>query len=64
VIDASSRYNERKWISFLPLYQVMHPDEKVFSEPALSRAREHLVRFIVAGMMIDLPQTTEERGEL
>jgi hypothetical protein len=32
-------------------------------EPAqLSRAREHLVQFIVAGMMIDLPQTKEERG--
>ena len=32
-------------------------------EPAqLSRARERLVQFIVAGMMIDLPQTKEERG--
>jgi AcrR family transcriptional regulator len=47
---------------FLPLYQVMLPGEEVFSERALSDAREHLVRFIVAGMMIDLPQPKEENG--
>ena len=53
----------QSYLAFLPLYQVMLPGEEVFSERALSGAREHLVRFIVAGMMIDLPQTTEERGE-
>jgi hypothetical protein len=39
----------------------MLPGEEVSSERALSFAREHIVRFIVAGMMVDLPQTKEER---
>jgi TetR/AcrR family transcriptional regulator len=53
----------QSYLAFLPLYQVMLPGEDVFSERALSRAREHLVRLIVAGMLIDLPQqTNEERG--
>ena len=52
----------QSYLAFLPLYQVMLPDEEVFSERSISRAREHIVRFIVAGMMIDLPQAKEERG--
>jgi AcrR family transcriptional regulator len=54
----------QSYLAFLPLYQVMLPDEEVFSERAISRAREHIVRFIVAGMMIDLPQAKEERGRV
>ncbi len=49
----------QSYLAFLPLYQVMLPDEEVSSERALSRAREHLVQFVVAGMMVDLPLTKE-----
>ena len=52
----------QSYLAFLPLYQVMLPGEEVSSERALSRAREHIVAFIVAGMMVDLPQTRRERG--
>lgn len=51
----------QSYLAFLPLYQVMLPGEEVSSQRALSLAREHIVRFIVAGMMVDLPQTKEER---
>jgi TetR/AcrR family transcriptional regulator len=46
----------QSYLAFLPLYQVMLPGQEVSSERALSRAREHIVRFIVAGMLVDLPQ--------
>jgi hypothetical protein len=39
----------------------MLPGEEVYSQRALSRAREHLVQFIVAGMMSDTPQAKEEK---
>ncbi|HEX6478958.1 MAG TPA: hypothetical protein VF043_08935 [Ktedonobacteraceae bacterium] len=51
----------QSYLAYLPLYQVMLPDEEVTSQRALSRAREYLAQFIVAGMMIDLPQAKEER---
>lgn len=51
----------QSYLAYLPLYQVMLPDEEVTSQRALSRAREHLAQFIVAGMMSDLPQAKEER---
>ena len=50
----------QSYLVFLPLYQVMFPGERVASESALSSAREYIVRFIVAGMMVDLPQTKRE----
>lgn len=52
----------QSYLAFLPLYQVMLSGEEVSSERALSRAREHIVGFIVAGMMVDLPQTSREKG--
>lgn len=51
----------QSYLAFLPLYQVMLSGEEVSSERALSLAREHIVRFIVAGLLVDLPQTIEER---
>jgi TetR/AcrR family transcriptional regulator len=45
----------QSYLAYLPLYQVMLPEEDVSSKPALERAREHLVRFIVAGMLVDPP---------
>lgn len=53
----------QSYLAYLPLYQAMLPDEEVSSKRALSRAREYIVGFIVAGMMIDLPQMKEEKEE-
>src|SRR5205823_11570502 len=46
----------QSYLASLPLYQVMLPEEDLSSLEALSHAREHLVTFIVAGMISD-PQT-------
>jgi TetR/AcrR family transcriptional regulator len=43
----------QSYLASLPLYQVMLPEEDLSSQEALSRAREHLVTFIVAGMLVD-----------
>jgi TetR/AcrR family transcriptional regulator len=40
-------------LNFLPLFQVVLAFEDLSSEQALSRIREHIVRFIVAGMLSD-----------
>jgi AcrR family transcriptional regulator len=45
-------------LSFIPLYQMVIPSGEDFSSPeALARAREHIVEFVVHGMMTDLPET-------
>jgi TetR/AcrR family transcriptional regulator len=43
----------QSYLAYLPLYQVILPEEDISSEEALSRARKHLVTFIVAGMLAD-----------
>ncbi|HEX6553664.1 MAG TPA: TetR/AcrR family transcriptional regulator [Ktedonobacteraceae bacterium] len=43
----------QSYLAYLPLYQAILPGKDVSSKPALSRAREHLVAFIVAGMLVD-----------
>ncbi len=46
------------YLTYIPLFQmVLHPDEDLFSAPALSSAREYIVAFVVHGMMIDFPET-------
>ena len=51
------------YLTFIPLYQMfILPGEDLFSSAALARAREYIVGFIVAGMMVDRPQTRGERG--
>jgi TetR/AcrR family transcriptional regulator len=45
----------QSYLASLPLYQVMLQVEDVSSQQALSRAREHLVAFIVAGMLVEAP---------
>ncbi len=46
------------YLTFMPLYQmVLLPGEDLSSASAFARAREYLVDFVVAGMMIDLPET-------
>ncbi len=45
------------YICSLPLYQTMLPDEDLSSKASLERAREQIVKIVVAGMMIDVPET-------
>ncbi len=45
------------YLTFLPFYQTLLPGEDVSSPAALARAREYIVTFIVAGMMVDPPAT-------
>jgi hypothetical protein len=47
----------QSYLAFLPLYQMLLPGKDFSSAAALARAREYLVDFIVAGMMVDLPET-------
>ncbi len=42
--------------SFLPLFQMLLPDEDISSAAATARAREYITAFVVAGLMVDLPQ--------
>ena len=39
------------YLGYLPLYQRLFPDEELASASGLTRAREYLVDFVVAGMM-------------
>ena len=41
------------YLTSLPMYQMILPGEDVSSAAALARAREHLVEFVVAGMLVD-----------
>ncbi len=45
------------YIGSLPLYQTLVSDEDLSSTASLKRAREQIVKFVVAGMMIDMPET-------
>ncbi len=45
------------YICSLPLYRTMLPDEDFSSTASLERAREQIVKFVVAGMMVDMPET-------
>lgn len=45
------------YLTFLPMYQMLLPDEDFSSAAALVHAREQLVKFVVSGMMVDLPET-------
>ncbi len=44
-------------LTYIPLYRTLLPSEDFSSTAALERAREQLVKFVVAGMMVDLPET-------
>lgn len=46
------------YLTFIPMYQLLLPDEDFSSAAALVGAREQLVKFVVAGMMVDMPETT------
>lgn len=45
------------YLAFLPLYEMVLPGKDFSSDAALVRAREYIIGFIVAGIMID-PGTT------
>jgi TetR/AcrR family transcriptional regulator len=46
----------QSYLAYLPLYQMVLPGEDVSSMQAIARAREYIVIFIVAGMMVDPPE--------
>jgi TetR/AcrR family transcriptional regulator len=45
------------FLASMPLYQMVLPEEDFSSAAALARAREYIVNFIVAGMMVEPPET-------
>lgn len=45
------------YLSFTPLYQMVLPGEDVSSAAAIARAREYIVALVVAGIMVDPPET-------
>ncbi len=47
----------QSYLAYLPLYQMLLPGKDVSSAEALVRAREYIVAFVVAGMMVDPPET-------
>ncbi len=47
----------QSYFAFLPMYRLTLPAEALASEGASSRARQHLVGFIVGGMLLDAPRT-------
>ncbi len=44
-------------LAYIPLYEMLFPGEDFSSAAALARTRENIVRFVVAGMMVDPPET-------
>ena len=46
------------FLASLPLYQMLLPDEDFSSAAALARAREYIIDFLVAGMIVD-PKATK-----
>lgn len=48
------------YLAFLPLYQMVLPDEDFSSTAALARAREYVIAFVVAGIMSDPDNQTVE----
>ena len=45
------------YLASIPLYQALLPGEDLSSARALARAREQIVAFFIAGMMVDPPET-------
>ena len=50
----------QSYLAFRPMYQAMLPGEEMSSERMLARAREHLVGFIMGGMLVDQPPAQSE----
>ena len=46
------------YLAFIPLYQIVLPDEDLSSTASLARARKYIVDLIVAGIIKDVPETT------
>ncbi len=47
----------QNYLAFIPLYQMLLPGEDFSSAAALARAREHIIEFVVHGMMVDPSET-------
>jgi TetR/AcrR family transcriptional regulator len=46
-------------IAYIPLFELLLPDEDFSSVQALKSARENIVQFVVAGMMVNPPETEQ-----
>ena len=51
------------YLAFLPLYQMLFPDEDVSSPEALSHAREYLTTFLIRGVIDDQVQAQHHDQE-
>jgi TetR/AcrR family transcriptional regulator len=51
----------QSYLASLTLYQTLLPGSDLSSAAALARAREDIVALVVAGMMIDPPQSKPEK---
>jgi len=49
----------QSYLAFLPLYQMLLPGEDVSSPAAFARAREYVVDFVVAGLMVSPGETKQ-----
>ena len=47
----------QSYLAYLPLYQIMFPDEDWSSAAVLAEARKYIVTLIVSGMIKDFPET-------
>lgn len=47
----------QSYLAYLPLYQIMFPDEDWSSAAVLAEARKYIVTLIVTGMIKDFPET-------
>jgi AcrR family transcriptional regulator len=47
----------QSYLSFLPMYQVAFPGEDISSDISLARARERITAWVVAAMVVDLPDS-------
>jgi TetR/AcrR family transcriptional regulator len=50
------------YLGSIPIYQMFLPGEDFSSPAALARAREHIVEFVVHGMMADPSETKPQKG--
>ncbi|MHB0869153.1 MAG: TetR/AcrR family transcriptional regulator [Chloroflexota bacterium] len=53
----------QSYLAYLPWFQLLLPGEDLSSAAALARSREFLVAFVVAGIMVDAPETGPQYSE-
>lgn len=53
----------QSYLAYLPWFHVLLPGEDLSSAAALARAREYFVALVVAGIMVDAPETEPQKGK-